>query len=224
MKNTKENNFYDFYDGGRGGQSKEDYERSHSARLDFLIEDLQLDQLSGCRIGDFGCGYGCTLKRMPTDKDNNYFGWDGYENTVASKYCDYRVVNFDHEFSEDFLASNEHLDVGCCFETIEHVQNPYNMLYEIKKILKTDGILHLSIPDIKVTHNTIYPSLMYPSENFEVFLRQMAFEVIKKTMHDKSHVQVVYKLKNKTWEHCQMVWHKPEDVYRNSPPHIAINL
>ncbi len=191
------NNFCDFFD----RQPEEVYEGSHAARLDFLVEDLELEQLSNCKIGDFGCGYGCTLKRMPTDRGNNYFGWDGYENTMASKYCDYRVVNFDHEFADEFLASNDELDVGFCFETIEHVQNPYNMLYEIKKILKTDGILHLTIPHAATTHNTIYPSLM-----------------------DKNFVQVVYELKNKTWEHCQMVWHKPEDKFRNIPPHMAINV
>jgi len=38
MKNTKENNFYDFFD----RQSEETYEGSHSARLDFLVEDLTL--------------------------------------------------------------------------------------------------------------------------------------------------------------------------------------
>tara|TARA_R110000824_G_C15184176_1_gene674083 strand:- start:913 stop:1575 length:663 start_codon:yes stop_codon:yes gene_type:complete len=219
MKKIKENNFCDFFD----RQPEEVYEKSHSARLDFLVEDLSLGELSNSRIADFGCGYGCTLKRMPKDKDNLYFGWDGYENKVAAAYCDYRVVNFDNKFADDFLEENEQVDVAFCFETIEHVQNPYNMLYEIKKILKPNGILYLTIPHEKTTHNTIYPSLIYPSHNFDVFLSQMAFEINLKTMHDKDFVQVVYGLQNKGWDSCKMIWYKEEEKFRNIPPHIAIN-
>ena len=220
MKNIKENNFYDFFD----RQSEETYERSHSARLDFLVEDLSLDKLSNSRIGDFGCGYGCTLKRMPKDNGNSYFGWDGYENKAAGDHCDYRVVNFDNKFANPFLSDNKEIDVAFCFETIEHVQNPYNMLYEIKRILKREGVLYLTIPHEKTTHNTIYPSLLYPSANFDVFLNQMSFDIILKTTHDKSFVQVVYGLKNKGWGDCKMLWHKHEEKFRNIPPHMAINI
>jgi len=220
MKNTKQNNFHDFYD----RQPEEIYEKSHSSRLNFLVEDLNLDKLSDSRIGDFGCGYGCTLKRMPKDNGNSYFGWDGYENQVAGGYCDYRVVNFDNKFADVFLSDNKEIDIAFCFETLEHVQNPYNMLYEIKRILKKDGVLYLTIPHGKTTHNTIYPSLIYPSENFDVFLSQMAFDITLKTIHDKDFVQVVYGLKNKGWEDCKMLWYKHEEKFRGIPPHMAINI
>ena len=142
MKNIKENNFCDFFD----KQSEEDYEQSHHARLDFLVEDLELDKISNSRVADFGCGYGCTFKRMPKDRDNLYFGWDGYRNKAAAAYCDYRVVNFDNKFADDFLKENEQVDVAFCFETIEHVQNPYNMLYEIKKILDANKKNKVGLP------------------------------------------------------------------------------
>jgi len=111
-----------------------------------------------------------------------------------------------------------------CFETIEHLTNPYSCLLEIKKSLKRDGILYLSIPHQNTTHNTIYPGLLYPVENFIKFLSQMAFEIQDFRFHDKCFSQNVFILKNKDWNHSKMLWHKDENKFRNIPPHISVNL
>lgn len=217
---TITNNHCDFFD----RQPIEVYEQSHKPRLDYFIKDFALDELSNTRIGDFGCGYGMLFRRLPTDRNNKYYGWDGYENQIASEVCEYFVTDLNQKFSTKFLDSNSQLDIATCLETIEHVTNPYNLLYEIKQILKYDGILYLTIPDSSITHNTIYPPLIYPSENFDIFLKQMSFEILNKKIHNAAFVQVVYTLRNMTWDKSQMVWPKSEEKFKNIPPHIFVNI
>ena len=215
----KDNNFCDFFD----RQPEENYERDHGARLDFFVKDFELEKIENQRIGDFGCGYGCLFKRLDSDK-NKFFGFDGYASEAATSYCDYTMVDLDQKFSDSFLKNEEQVDVATCLEVIEHVQNPYNLLYEIKKILKQDGLLYLTIPHSSITHNTIYPSLIYPPENFKVFLEQMAFEVKDVRIHKEAFVQVVFTLINKEWSHSKMVWPKSEDKFKNIPPHFFVNI
>ena len=90
--------------------------------------------------------------------------------------------------------------------------------------MKEDGILYLSIPNRKTEHNTIYPALLYPVVNFAVFLNQMAFVILSHSTHDKAFFQEVFALQNKNWSHCNMMWPKNEEVFRNIPPHEAVNI
>ena len=159
-----------------------------------------------------------------TKKNNTFIGFDGYETSTASKYCNYNVADLDQKFADKFLEKNKQVDVAFCLETTEHLQNPYNMFYEIKKILKLDGLLYVSIPHQAITHNTIYPGLIYPPQNFKIFLEQMAFEVQDVRIHSAAFVQVVFILKNKDWSYSKMVWEKKEEKFKNIPPHLFVNL
>jgi 2-polyprenyl-3-methyl-5-hydroxy-6-metoxy-1,4-benzoquinol methylase len=210
----KYSNFYKTY-----GHSYEEYEKSHKERFDFLIEDLKLNDLKDKKIADVGCGLGFIYNRLSQDIQSNYFGYDGAN--FPSPPFNYKQADLDN-----FSIPEKHgfFDVVFCFETIEHLTNPYNCFLEIKNILKKDGILFLSIPHIRTEHNTIYPGLIYPVNNFISFLGQMAFEIMSHTVHDKSFYQEVFVLKNKDWNHSHMLWRKTEEKFQNIPPHISINL
>lgn len=208
------NQFYHTY-----GHSYEEYEKSHKERLDFLVEDLKLTQLENKTIVDIGCGLGFIWHRLPSTIQDNYHGYDG--SSIEHPPFTYTQVDLDN-FS---TGLDNCFDVAMCFETLEHLTNPYACLLETKKILKiNEGILYLSIPEERTTHNTIYPGLIYPKSNFDVFLQQMAFEIIDCRLHTKCFSQHVYTLVNKDWSWCKMLWHKTEDKFRNIPPHVAINL
>jgi 2-polyprenyl-3-methyl-5-hydroxy-6-metoxy-1,4-benzoquinol methylase len=202
------------------GHSYEEYERSHKPRLDFLVEDLKLNELYDKKIADVGCGLGFIHNRLKPEIQKNYIGFDG-ANMEGAPFL-YHAVDLDNFHFRS--TKEDYFDVVMCFETIEHLTNPYNCLLEIKRMLKPDGIVYLSIPHQNTTHNTIYPSLLYPLENFIVFLRQMAFEVKDIRYHDKSFSQNVLTLVNKDWSHSKMVYYKREDKFRNIPPHESVNL
>ena len=209
----KYEDFYKTY-----GHSYEEYERSHKPRLDFLVEDLNLNELTDKNIADIGCGLGFIYNRLSPDIQKNYYGYDGadFENPPFN----YEKVDLDN-FNTN---KNEFFDAVLCFETIEHLTNPYNCLLEIKNILKKDHLLYLTVPEATTQHNTIYPGLLYPIQNFIKFLEQMAFEIVEIRIHDKSFYQNVFTLKNLDWSHSSMLWRKEDDKFRNIPPHVAINL
>lgn len=206
-------------------QSASSYEGSHGPRFDFLVEDLKLREIRGSRVADFGCGYGPIFRRMPVDAGNMYFGFDGAGEGISPQdVCTYFVTDLNLPFAEKFLEKETRVDVAFCFETMEHLTNPYNVLVEIKRILKPDGVLYLSIPHQDITHNTIYPGLLYPVENFSQFLEQMAFEIKDIRIHNKAFKQNVYTLVNKDWFSSKMKWEKGEDKFRGIPPVVAVNL
>ena len=126
----KYEDFYKTY-----GHSYEEYERSHKPRLDFLVEDLKLNELKDKNIADIGCGLGFIYNRLSPDIQKNYYGYDGadFENPPFN----YQKVDLDN-FS---INKNDFFDAVLCFETIEHLTNPYNCLLEIKNILKKNHLL-----------------------------------------------------------------------------------
>lgn len=210
------NNFYKL-----DGHSIEEYERSHKPRLDFLVEDLKLNSIVNNSVGDFGCGYAPIFRRMNRGM-NRYFGFDGDSSHAAEDVCQYTECDLNTEILD--ASWTNFLDVAFCFETLEHLTNPYVCLTEIKRILKKDGILYLSIPHDSCTHNTIYPGLLYPVENFKEFLGQMALEIIDHRVHRKAFAQHVFTLVNRSWNFSNMKWYKPEEKFRGVPPTVAVNL
>jgi len=213
MKNAQYSSFYN-----TNGHSYQEYENSHKARLDFLVEDLKLNSLEDQKIADIGCGIGFIYNRLNPIIQKNYYGFDGAN--FDNPHFNYDKVDLDN-FN---INKPNFFDVVLCFETLEHLTNPYNCLLEIKNILKHNKLLYLTIPNSKTQHNTIYPGLLYPVENFIQFLNQMAFKIIDHKIHDKSFYQEVFILENRSWEESKMLWHRHEDKFRNIPPHISVNL
>lgn len=200
------------------GHSYDEYEMSHKERLDFLIEDLKLNNFKDKKIADVGCGLGFIYNRLSPDIQKNYYGFDGVD--FYNTPFNYQKVDLDNFTTNKYSF----FDIVLCFETLEHLTNPYNCLLEIKNILKKENLLYLSIPHPKTEHNTIYPGLIYPVENFLKFLEQMAFELIEYKVHDKSFYQNVFVLKNKDWNYSRMLWSKQENKFNNIAPHISVNL
>ena len=119
---------------------------------------------------------------------------------------------------------NKKFDYILSFETFEHLTNPYHCLLEIKQLMHENSIFYLSIPHVSVCHNTIYPTLLYPVENFIIFLKQCAMDIIDLREHDKAFKQNVFTLKSLDWNYSNMIWFNPEKKFRNIPPHVAVNL
>lgn len=189
------------------GQKIENYDHSHSPRFDFLIEDLKLNEIFNASIGDFGCGYAPIFQRL-SKNNNKLYGFDGADiKNIMTDICDYYVTDLNLEFADKFLKNHNQLDYAFCFETFEHLPNPYNCLSEIKKILKLGGTLYLSIPDIDCRHGTLYPTLLYPKDHFMIFLEQMAFKILDVRRHDKAFVQNVFILENLEWKFSKNFFH-----------------
>lgn len=195
------------------------YELDHKPRLDFLVEDLRLSQIKNKKVCDFGAGGGYILRNM--DPSNKLIAVDGFK--VEDKLVR-EMYNLDLPFSEDFVSKHGQIDMAFSFEMFEHLTNPYNFMFELKKILKEDGLLYFSVPHENCQHNTFYPGLLYPVENLIEFFKQMAFDVLATKVHNKRFIQNVIILRNKSWENIKMKWVKKGEKFHGQPPHVQVNL
>lgn len=196
-----------------------EYEKDHKPRLDYLISDLGLDSLKDSTICDFGAGSGYILRNL--DSSNKRIAVDGFQlKDDLIREC----YNLDQPFADDFLSKHGQVDTALCFEMFEHLTNPYNFVFEMKKVLKEDGTLYFSVPHEVTQHNTFYPGLIYPIQNLIEFFNQMAFSLKQKKLHRKRFTQNVLILKNKPWDNVKMKWPKNEDKFKAQPPHVQVNL
>jgi SAM-dependent methyltransferase len=126
------------------------------------------------KILDVGCG------SMPY---RNYFQCTQYvgmevkaHNTTADCYYDGQLFPFrDEEFDGVFSS-----------EVLEHVFTPQQFLQEIHRVLKTGGLLLLSVPFVWDEHEKPFDYARYSSFGLRHLLETGGFEILKshKTMAD----------------------------------------
>lgn len=123
------------------------------------------------RVLDIGCGSGLITKKIQ-DLGFDVEGLDFSEEAVKktrSNGIDAEICDLDEGISKN---DNE-FDVVWAGDIIEHVFDPINLIKEINRILKKDGILILGIPSdvglisrIKVLLGQSYQEQMYRRSGF----------------------------------------------------------
>jgi SAM-dependent methyltransferase len=115
---------------------------AHVKRYDFA--------LSACRdrdVLDAGCGVGYGSALLGT-LARQVLGVDASE--AAIDYARRRYAGTRVGFARMDLAAldlpDRSFDVVCCFETLEHVEDPEHVLGELRRVLRPDGILFVSTP------------------------------------------------------------------------------
>lgn len=141
------------------------------------VDSTLLSNQFGKTILDVGCGEG-TLLSMLKAKQNKVFGIDASEagrTASQKKDIDCRVVDIS---TEKFPYNDDIFDIVLCLETLEHIENPHNCIWEIKRVLKEKGLFIVSIPNSKILHPYVYPGL-FELKNFKTFLQLNSFEIQK---------------------------------------------
>lgn len=101
-----------------------------------------------CAVLDLGAGAGLFSKRLIAAGHQVVSA----DLSPARATIPCRRVDLNTEFAKDFP---ERFDAICCFEVIEHVENPRMALRECLKLLNPDGILFLSTPDASGVYSRI---------------------------------------------------------------------
>jgi len=96
------------------------------------------------RLLDIGCGYGFFLQEM------KYRGWkvEGIEiSKIGRQYArDKWDIHVYSQPLENVGLETDSFDVVTLFYVIEHVNDPLDLLKEVKRILKPDGLIFLRWP------------------------------------------------------------------------------
>jgi SAM-dependent methyltransferase len=123
----------------------EKYKRKRNAL--FLKNPLYMDLPIGTIVLDIGCGAGELLLRLK-ELGCNAYGIDVDE--ITSKYLretmNLNVVNCDIDNGTHFQA--DLFDVVVMRHSLEHTHNPVNVIHEVRRIMKSGGLLVIGVPNI----------------------------------------------------------------------------
>lgn len=220
-------NFYDKVD----VQSYADtYRLDHSPRLQAVISRYGLQtSLVGKRLVDVGGGLGFAGELLSDLTD--YVVIDGADIRPADRVSGGQW--FQADLDRDFFGSYRDtvlggiFDAALCQETLEHLSNPYHCLCQIKKLVKIDGTIYISLPTETVWHNVVYPGLMWPRQNWEQFLGQMALRITDFWVYEpKTRGWPAYQWRcvNDPWSSKKLLFPKIEEKFLNCTPLEATNL
>lgn len=207
------------------------YELDHGVRLDAMVAHWNLKEFKNQRVLDVGGGLGFLGKRL--DVNNDYWVIDGADVFERDKLCKGRWIKRDLDFEKfsdpvALLSGGREnprgfFDTGFILETLEHLTNPYHCLAEMKKLVKEDGDIYISIPHVNVTHNYIYPALMVDPNNFAQFLGQMALPVADYWLWNRGWNAHHFKCKNRPYSEKIMLYPKTESKFVNATPVEMVN-
>ena len=218
------------------------YDDQHGPRLDAMIAHYGLSDLKNQAIADIGGGLGFLGKRL--DPSNKYWVFDGAEIPEKERLCHgfwtQTDIQRDHfggyaytkdmsqAVNDDTIFLKPSFDIAFCLETLEHLSDPYHCLTEIKQMVKPGGNIIMSIPTETVWHNTVYPGLLWPRQNWEQFLGQMALPILDFwTFEPKPNggwPAYHYRCFNAGWEASKMLFPKTEAKFQRITPLQSTNL
>jgi len=197
------------------------YEKEHGSRLDYIVNTFGLGDIYGECLADFGGGHGFLFKRLRAQNVMTIFdGAQIQSNSELLCNCEYMSVDLNAEFD----YTEPIFDRSFCFEVLEHLENPYRCVCQMKKLTKENGLIYVSVPDFSVTHNTPYPGLIYPHTSFQAFLGQMALPILRYAYYDRPHRAHLWECRNAPWEESVMLFYKDEAKFRGLTPVEATNI
>lgn len=116
----------------------------HSHKIKLASRIMKRIKFNNCL--DVGCASGYMVseiyKSFPHAK---YFGIDIYDKSIEYAKKTYPQIKFQIASAAKLPFNSNYFDLILFYETIEHVEDPKECLQEIKRVLKKDGTLILTM-------------------------------------------------------------------------------
>ena len=99
------------------------------------------------KVLDIGCGNGLMLKDLV--RKNEVYGIDISSDLLKqAEKIGIKISLFDFDRNGDFPFLEEYFDAILIFEALEHSFNPYLLLKKSIQVLKTGGVIYVTLPNI----------------------------------------------------------------------------
>lgn len=116
-----------------------------------------LSQLKFNNCLDVGCASGYMISQIASIFPNaKYFGIDIYDKAIGYAKKAYPNIEFKVASADRLPFKDNAFDVILFYETIEHVENPKGCLKEIRRVLKEDGTLILTMDSGSILFRIIW--------------------------------------------------------------------
>lgn len=116
----------------------------HTRKLNLAKSLLEKKKFK--KVLDVGCASGYMIseisKHYPSAK---FTGVDSYDKVIAHGKKNYPHIKFQVANAEKLPFKNQEFDLLICYETIEHITNPLKALKEMKRVLRKNGTLILTM-------------------------------------------------------------------------------
>ncbi|NJL61975.1 MAG: methyltransferase domain-containing protein [Methylacidiphilales bacterium] len=140
------------------------YPEAGIAKIEEIDDNTSIKKIfnlidSGKRVVDFGCATGY-FAQLLMSKGCKVTGVEINPDAAksAEEYCE-EVIVADLDFvSIPDILKHEHFDVAIFGDVLEHLRNPWQVLRDVKQILKQDGYIVASIPNM--AHGAIRLALL----------------------------------------------------------------
>jgi SAM-dependent methyltransferase len=139
------------------------------------VRDEFFNAWNGLKILEIGCGEASLLEMLMPH--NQVFGIEISKSAVDIAHEKGITCHHLDASNERIPYNDSYFDAVVTLETIEHVENPHRMIWEIKRVLKDKGMLLISVPGERVFHPFIYPGL-FTRTNFNKFLLINDFDIL----------------------------------------------
>lgn len=142
----------------------------------------------GANILDIGCGNGRFLMYLNKLGNYNLFGTE-LEGNSARRTSEIKEINLKIGFIEENDFEENFFDAITLFHVFEHLHEPKKILQIISKILKSDGILMISFPNIDSLQSRIFKGnwlhldpprhlFFFSPKDFEKIIHDLGYELI----------------------------------------------
>lgn len=116
----------------------------HTKKINLATDLIKNLKFNTCL--DIGCASGYMLNEIyKTYPNAKYFGVDIYKKAIDYAKKQYPKITFKVSLAEKLPFKDSSMDLVLFYETIEHVEHPTEALKEIRRVLKKDGTLILTM-------------------------------------------------------------------------------
>lgn len=116
-----------------------------------------IDKISFQNCLDVGCASGFMISEIAKVLPHaNYFGIDIYDKAIKHAKKRYPHIKFKVASASKLPFNSNYFDLILFYETIEHVENPKECLLEIKRVLKREGSLILTMDSGSILFRLIW--------------------------------------------------------------------